>query len=126
MTATMTLTEPRRVQRSRARGWHNPPHTIYVGRPTVFGNPFVSAPGRDAVKLFRQWLKGDLGPTELLIVFGYERRKRFDQFNLLDQLHEQRKELLRKLPDLRGWNLSCWCDLSSQCHASALLELANG
>ena len=28
------------VQRRRARGWRLPAHTIYVGRPTAWGNPF--------------------------------------------------------------------------------------
>jgi hypothetical protein len=116
---------PQRVQRSRAKGWQNPEHTIYVGRPTIFGNPFVTGPGRDAVKLYRQWLDGVWSPSELLVILGWERRKRSEQFNLLDQLHAQRLRVLKQLPHLRGWNLSCWCALESPCHASVLLELAN-
>lgn len=116
---------PRRVQRSRAKGWKNPEHTICVARPTIFGNPFVTGPGRDAVKLYRQWLNNDLSPTELLILLNYERRKPFDKFNLLDQLHAQQSAVLRQLPNLRGWNLSCWCALNNPCHADVLLEMAN-
>lgn len=31
---------PARVQRLRKRGWRMPPRTVYVGRPTIWGNPF--------------------------------------------------------------------------------------
>ena len=34
-------TTPRRIQRKRTAGWTMPCNTIYVGRPTKFGNPFV-------------------------------------------------------------------------------------
>lgn len=47
--------KPIRVQRSRARGWRMPANTIYVGRPTRWGNPFT---GPDAVTQFRAWLDG--------------------------------------------------------------------
>ncbi len=32
---------PQRIQRKRTKGWKMPPNTIYVGRPTVWGNPFL-------------------------------------------------------------------------------------
>lgn len=35
---------PIRVQRCRTKGWRLPDNTLYVGRPTRWGNPFV--PGR--------------------------------------------------------------------------------
>src|SRR5690348_14376983 len=31
---------PKRIQRSRAKGWRMPEGAIYVGRPTKWGNPF--------------------------------------------------------------------------------------
>lgn len=34
---------PERVQRKRTKGWKMPPDTVYVGRPTKWGNPFVLA-----------------------------------------------------------------------------------
>ena len=33
--------KPKRIQRSRAKGWKMPANAIYVGRPTVWGNPYV-------------------------------------------------------------------------------------
>ena len=31
---------PRRIQRRRVKGWRMPPNTVYVGRPSKWGNPF--------------------------------------------------------------------------------------
>ena len=35
------MSKPKRIQRSRAKGWKMPANAIYVGRPTVWGNPYV-------------------------------------------------------------------------------------
>ena len=31
---------PKRIQRRRTKGWRMPPNTVYVGRPSKWGNPF--------------------------------------------------------------------------------------
>jgi hypothetical protein len=31
--------KPHRIQRKRTRGWRMPANTVYVGRPTRWGNP---------------------------------------------------------------------------------------
>lgn len=36
---------PIRVQRQRSRGWRMPANTVYVGRPTRWGNPFEVSEG---------------------------------------------------------------------------------
>ena len=33
--------KPHRVVRRRTKNWKMPENTVYVGRPTVWGNPFV-------------------------------------------------------------------------------------
>jgi len=35
---------PKRIQRKRTRGWKMPKNTVYVGRPTKWGNPFKLTP----------------------------------------------------------------------------------
>jgi hypothetical protein len=35
------MSKPKRIQRSRAKGWKMPANAIYVGRPTIWGNPYV-------------------------------------------------------------------------------------
>jgi len=87
---------PKRIQRKRTRGWKMPPDTVYVGRPTKWGNAYpVKEYGESlALKLFRH---------ELLF------HRRPDEF----------------LKELRGKDLACWCALDQPCHADVLLEIAN-
>lgn len=105
---TAAASTPRRIQRKRTPGWASPDNTVYVGRPTVFGNPFdwkeVGRPR--AVKMYRDWLNGKL-------------EERFPD------LIERRKEILERLSELRGQHLSCWCPESKPCHADILLALAH-
>jgi len=42
---------PIRIKRERRKGWKMPADTIYVGRPSMWGNPFT---GPDAVERFRE------------------------------------------------------------------------
>lgn len=114
---TITIEIPIRVQRSRKRGWRMPPNTVYVGRPTIFGNPFVDHVGREryvkegdvtidlkarAVNRYRDWLEGH---------------------------REHGRNPIKPSPsmiaELRGKNLCCWCKPGDPCHADVLLEIAN-
>lgn len=107
---------PIRVQRKRARGWKMPENTVYVGRPTVWGNPFTDKYAIDAgfygnkdflPYCFRDWIGGG------------------DWFWGGEECNERRNRLIAALPTLRGKNLACWCRLDQPCHADVLLELAN-
>lgn len=104
-TATAEV-KPKRIQRKRTKGWTMPPNTVYVGRPTIFGNPFVVDDEHDAawaVRMFRIWLSGAPNTGGGL----------------------RRLALLARVPELRGKNLSCFCRDDAPCHADILLELAN-
>jgi len=101
---------PIRIQRKRKKGWKMPANTIYVGRPTIRGNPFrigERVPGleqtyysvQDVVSLFEQEL-------DIIIM----------------NLGMTREEFLEPL---RGKNLACFCPLDQPCHADVLLRLAN-
>jgi len=101
--------KPHRVQRRRTRGWVMPENTVYVGRPSVWANPFLA----DRTRVH--------SPKVLQGVMDVYR------------LHIE--HLLEADPDflepLRGKNLACWCPLSHPnwervyCHADVLLEMAN-
>lgn len=80
-----------------------PADTIYVGRPTVWGNPYVvgsklltgeTLTAEKAVELYRQHVQ-----------------EVFDEATIRTRLG--------------GKNLACWCALGQPCHADVLLELAN-
>lgn len=95
---------PIRIQRKRTKGWRMPENTVYVGRPTKWGNPHK--------------VGGKCGPFMTDTIDAW--RAKF--FYL---------EHIRKIPkqdilELRGKNLACWCRLDQPCHADILLLFANG
>ena len=106
-----------RIQRRRTKGWKMPANAIYIGRPTVFGNPF---PGkgqlmsrRDCLMLYRLFLRRRWKDLERLGV---------DPVVILN-LALLHKKLTDNLPKLRGKDLCCWCPLDKNCHGDILLKL---
>jgi hypothetical protein len=79
-------------------------YDIYIGRPSIWGNPFSHLVGTlakfqaesrdDAVAKYKEWI-------------------------------QTQPELLAKLPELKGKTLGCWCKPKS-CHGDVLAELADG
>ena len=106
-----------RIVRRRIKGWKLPENTVCVSRPSIFGNPF-GGDRAEAVRAYREWLMS-----------GIEGRpcKTGHLYGALEAQagHKIRDEVLRRLPELRGKNLACWCPLNEPCHADVLLELAN-
>ena len=80
-----------------------PPDTVYVGRPSRFGNPCLEGSPEQVVEDFKYYMGLDDDAPEH---FGKALRE-------------------RAIKELRGRNLACWCPLSQPCHADVLLELAN-
>lgn len=121
------MSAPIRIQRSRTKGWVMPPHTIYVGRGSIWGNPFadpdIYGDAARRVALFRKFLADArahvIGPRPEGVAPGVVWP------TSLTELGERGQKILRRLPDLRGKNLACWCPLDQPCHADVLLELAN-
>lgn len=69
---------------------------IYVGRPSIWGNPFVIGADGDrqaVIAQYRLWIA-------------------------------TQPELLARIPELRGKRLACWC-APLTCHADVLAELAD-
>jgi len=95
------MTEPKRIQLSRKRGWRKPEGAIVVSRPSPWGNPYKVGPyltPEHAVWLYRH----DLAHNVLGV------------------------DVYRRIRDqLGGHDLCCWCPLDQLCHADVLLELAN-
>jgi hypothetical protein len=99
-----------------------PPGTVYVGRPSLWGNPFDARKHGSvaAVEYFRSFLTGqfDLVPRQAHREFRAGERRFYG--NGAAPLYPG--ELAAIL--LRGKNLVCWCPLDMPCHADVLLELA--
>jgi hypothetical protein len=95
----MNIIHPQRIQRKRTKGWRMPADTVYVGRPTKWGNPFEYQNRQKCVDAYR---------------------------NVLELHKKDSPEWFEKyITPLRGKNLACWCLLDQPCHADVLLELAN-
>lgn len=99
---------PRRVQFRRNAGWRKPEGVVYVGRPSIWGNPW-----RVGGKAH-----GALDPATAVA--------HYRAALLNGELHDrQGRALLDRLGELRGKDLGCWCDLDKPCHADVLLDAAN-
>lgn len=80
-----------------------PPDTIYVGRPTVWGNPYLVG---------SKLLTGEiLTAAKATALYRQHVREVFDLRTIRSRLG--------------GKNLACWCPLDRPCHGDVLLELAN-
>lgn len=109
------MNTPKRIQRKRTKGTRLPKGSVYVGRPTIFGNPFI---GPGAVDAYERWLK-----TGWMVVCGEIEGNRVrlrDNYKRASQ-----EEVLSKVQSLRGKDLACWCPIGKRCHADVLIQLAN-
>ena len=104
-----------------------PENTVYVGRPTVYGNPYyVGEVGRElALALFRNSANGIwAGPLLPDSLSEQRRRNAYDAHQrFMNRIKGHPLEVIRM--GLRGKDLACWCPLGQPCHADILLELAN-
>lgn len=116
--------DPKRIQRQRTKGWRMPEGAIYVGRPTIWGNPFWHAARFHGVELslalYRNTVQGIWNPSVVaaIPITYYD-----EHFEWLLRMRDHPLEVMRR--ELRGKTLCCWCAPEDKCHADILLELAN-
>ena len=139
----------KRIQRKRTRGWRMPEGAVYVGRGSIWGNPFiVGAPsgifdGKDgrplgvrdeveiiiptvdletSLSLYRDLVSGFVSPE--MYPFGHQWSR-----DMHKKCGGHPSEIARAF--LRGKSLACWCSLADRhgnyvpCHADVLLSIAN-
>ena len=97
---------PIRIQRKRTKGWRMPPNTVYVGRPSRWGNPYTVA---GYCVSGASWTSTQA------------RQACVDRFE--DEMNAWTRGAVQH--HLAGKNLACWCPLSQPCHADVLLRIAN-
>ena len=97
---------PIRIQRKRTKGWRMPPNTVYVGRPTKWGNRYTVRGYYDA------GYSGTLTKARQTCVYCFE-----------DEVSDELEARAKK--ELAGKNLACWCPIDEPCHADVLLTIAN-
>lgn len=125
------MSEPKRIQRKRTKGWRMPEGAVYVGRGSKWGNPWRIVPVTDHHFPF-----GDAADvihvTSRASIGRFERHTRSPgtgapywarqayRYDLTADL------IVDSIIELRGRDLACWCPLDSPCHGDVLLEIANG
>ena len=70
------------------------PYDVYIGRPSIWGNPFVIGVDGDrdcVIRLYEEYVRGS-------------------------------PELMKSLPELEGKILGCWCH-PLPCHGDVLVKL---
>lgn len=116
------MSESKRIQRKRAKGWKMPEDAVYVGRPTLWGNPFTCDDPSKAVEAFRRHCQ--TGTQEFKM--GGAGGLQFASNAHPNTLHWAWQEWCREnIGSLRGKRLACYCALDKPCHADVLLEIAN-
>jgi Domain of unknown function (DUF4326) len=132
---------PRRIQRSRARGWRMPADTIYVGRPSRWANMFwpgqrVISPGAWGCKASPYLgcrARGEYGTGARAYRISVVRdladaAALFASYVHADPSGWPPEEIQYTLG---GYDLACWCPPAGvagspvRCHADVLLDLAN-
>jgi hypothetical protein len=126
-----------------------PPNTVYVGRPTQWGNIYKVG---KTIKECDYWANPDFKETDLfgrgvtfrqpytenymrangisedtvltaeLAVILYE--KQWENYFMYDSV-EGDGHLQYELEKLRGKNLACFCPLDQRCHVDVILEWFN-
>jgi len=125
---------PKRIQRSRAKGWRMPENAIYVGRPSKWGNPFsldvihhAAAIGltEHGSLVDDQASNSVLGAHEW-VLSCHRLATSFYREYLLGLQAADNSSFAEWIAPLAGKDLACFCSLDHPCHADVLLELANG
>lgn len=102
-----------RIQRKRTKGWRMPPNTVYVGRGSAWGNPYIvgiDGTAEECIAKYKDYL------------FPYKKQPPNNKKEYLFISDMHMGAIIRTL---KGKNLACWCALDKPCHADLLLQIAN-
>ena len=124
------MNSPVRIQRKRTKGWKMPENTVYVGRPTKWGNryrvvykPLMSS-GEDGIE-YPYWVVD----SDENYIRGYNTEIEATKTAVRLFSHYIYAKIRMKVLDpkeLKGKNLACFCRSDKLCHADVLIEVANG
>lgn len=101
-----------------------PAGAVYVGRPTIFGNPVVvndRCTAKEAATAYAKMLSVSQTKLAAMVVHAAGVPAPMAGLGMI----VWREKLKSRLPELRGKDLACFCPLDQPCHADVLLRLAN-
>jgi len=132
------MSQPKRIQRKRTKGWKTPEDSVYVGRPSKWGNPlriegdmiYIDASYRRTV--LSPWVYLCEGTIEeavelykLIVINRISRHNK--HFRTPQDIEYWAHQFMNREPEheLAGKDLVCWCAPDQPCHADVLLKIAN-
>jgi hypothetical protein len=103
-----------------------PKNTVYVGRPTVWGNPFkIKKPFDKKILDYWSTVPMTVDAGELIATSAKDAVDLYEQVLVSHHGLDQVLYCVHATKELRGKNLACWCSLDKPCHADVLLIVAN-
>lgn len=81
------------------------PYDVYIGRPSLWGNPFTHHSDK-----------------ETKAEFVVESRR--EAIKLYEEYIRSKPELMAKIMELKGKTLGCWCKPKS-CHGDIIVKIIN-
>lgn len=118
------MKEPIRIQRKRTKGFKMPTNTVYVGRPSKWGNKFEVREMKDhTFGLFRTGKAHGL--YGLKITYYPVKEDAIKQAIHLFEQNLSSSDIQTIREELKGKNLACFCKEGEPCHADILLKIAN-
>ena len=130
------MTNPVRIQLSRAKGWRMPSNTVKVDRSTKWGNPYrigqIGRPLPRPAATRDVTFVGNAGSAMThfdppIEIHTFPRPLTASDVVIRFRTHIIETvgvETIRR--ELGGKDLACWCKPGELCHADVLLEIANG
>lgn len=117
----------KRIQRKRLKGWKKPVNSIYIGRPSIFGNPFlINEKVFQASPCMEFWAEDKFSQKDL------EKYGENQIIRTVDEAIRLYKEyILPEIPkdilnQLKGKTLMCWCSLNEPCHGDVIIDYLEG
>lgn len=99
------MSQPKRIQRKRTKGWRLPHGATCVTRPGKWGNPFATAQEFKDVMNRIDRMDGMVEANS-------------PEMQHMDWIYEH-------IDQLRGFDLACFCAIGKDCHADTLIKYAN-
>lgn len=84
--------------------YHNTPYDVYIGRGSIWGNPFTHLEGKSLAK--------------------YKVSTREEAIEKYREWVVKQPKIMERLPELKGKTLGCFCH-PKPCHGDVLAELAD-
>lgn len=127
---------PVRIQRSRQHKQVSPNGlpVVYVGRPSMWGNPFklvgdmVYVDASHRRKILSPWvlfMDGGGHTADHVVKIFRSMMMDLNSWPVEEPIYNRFRLMRDRIKDLQDKNLSCWCPLGCKCHADILIEIAN-